>query len=90
MIEDGHRRARNVLEEHIEELHKLSGILIERETIDKDQFQRLLAGESEEAVFAGARADHAGRQGSRRRQAQAPAAAEAVPAAGPGDAATAA
>ena len=62
VIEDGHRRARNVLEEHIEELHKLSGILIERETIDKDQFQRLLAGESEEAVFpAGARADHAGR-----------------------------
>ena len=51
VIEDGHRRARNVLEEHIEELHKLSGILIERETIDKDQFQRLLAGESEEAVF---------------------------------------
>ena len=38
VIEDGHRRARNVLEEHIEELHKLSGILIERETIDKDQF----------------------------------------------------
>ena len=51
VIEDGHRRARNVLEEHIEELHKLSGILIERETIDKDQFQRLLAGENEEAVF---------------------------------------
>jgi cell division protease FtsH len=51
VIEDGHRRARNVLEEHIEELHKLSAILIERETIDKDQFQRLLAGENEEAVF---------------------------------------
>jgi cell division protease FtsH len=51
VIEDGHRRARNVLEEHIDELHKLSAILIERETIDKDQFQRLLAGENEEAVF---------------------------------------
>ncbi|MBA2567956.1 MAG: ATP-dependent zinc metalloprotease FtsH [Actinobacteria bacterium] len=51
VIDDGHRRARNVLEEHIEELHKLSGILIERETIDKDQFQRLLAGEDEDAVF---------------------------------------
>jgi cell division protease FtsH len=51
VIEDGHRRARNVLEEHIQELHKLSGILIERETIDKDQFLRLLAGENEEAVF---------------------------------------
>ncbi|HYX87766.1 MAG TPA: hypothetical protein VE753_00200, partial [Gaiellaceae bacterium] len=28
-----------------------SGILIERETIDKDQFERLLAGEAEESVF---------------------------------------
>jgi cell division protease FtsH len=40
-----------VLEEHMEEMHKLSAILIERETIDKDQFLRLLAGEAEEAVF---------------------------------------
>jgi cell division protease FtsH len=51
VIEDAHTRARNVLEENIEELHKLSAILIERETIDKDQFLRLLAGEAEEAVF---------------------------------------
>jgi cell division protease FtsH len=36
----------------MEELHKLSMILIERETIDKDQFERLLAGESEENIFA--------------------------------------
>jgi cell division protease FtsH len=34
------------------ELHRLSALLIERETIDKDQFERLLAGESEESVFA--------------------------------------
>ena len=27
-------------------------ILIERETIDKEQFERLLAGESEDSVFA--------------------------------------
>ena len=27
-------------------------MLIERETIDKDQFERLLAGEAEESVFA--------------------------------------
>jgi cell division protease FtsH len=33
-------------------LHKLSAILIERETIDKSQFERLLQGESEESVFA--------------------------------------
>jgi cell division protease FtsH len=40
-----------VLAEHMEELHKLSELLIERETIDKDQFERLLAGESPESVF---------------------------------------
>jgi cell division protease FtsH len=51
VIEDAHVRARKVLEEHVDELHRLAGILIERETIDKDQFLRLLAGEAEEAVF---------------------------------------
>jgi cell division protease FtsH len=51
VIDHAHTRARKVLEDHADELHKLSAILIERETIDKDQFLRLLAGESEEAVF---------------------------------------
>jgi cell division protease FtsH len=51
IIEDAHVTARRVLEEHMDELHKLSGILIERETIDKDQFERLLAGEDEATVF---------------------------------------
>jgi hypothetical protein len=40
-----------VLREHMDDLHRISQILIERETIDADQFQRLLAGESEDAVF---------------------------------------
>ena len=51
MIEEAHDRARKVLAEHMEELHTLSELLIERETIDKDQFERLLAGESPETVF---------------------------------------
>jgi len=51
LIEQGYEVARKVLEEHMEELHRISQILIERETIDKDQFERLLAGEEEEAVF---------------------------------------
>jgi cell division protease FtsH len=51
LIEQGYEVARRVLEEHIEELHRISQILIERETIDKDQFERLLAGEHEDAVF---------------------------------------
>ncbi len=51
-IEEGHQSAHRVLRAHMDELHQLSAILIERETIDKDQFERLLAGEAEESVFA--------------------------------------
>jgi cell division protease FtsH len=51
IIEEGHDLARRTLLEHIDDLHRISQILIERETIDKDQFERLLAGESEDAVF---------------------------------------
>jgi cell division protease FtsH len=52
VIEEAHDKATNVLREHIDELHRLSAILIERETIDKSQFERLLAGEAEESIFA--------------------------------------
>ncbi len=51
VIEEAHDTATRVLRENIDDLHRISMILIERETIDKDQFERLLAGESEEAVF---------------------------------------
>ena len=51
VIEEAHDKATNVLREHMDELHRLSAILIERETIDKSQFERLLQGESEESVF---------------------------------------
>jgi cell division protease FtsH len=51
VIEESRDTATRVLREHIDELHQLSAILIERETIDKDQFERLLAGEAEESVF---------------------------------------
>ncbi len=51
IIEDGHELALRVLREHIEVLHRISQILIERETIDKDQFERLVVGESEDTVF---------------------------------------
>ena len=51
VIEEAHTRARQVLEQHIDELHRLSSILVERETIDKDQFLRLLDGAAEEEVF---------------------------------------
>ena len=51
IIEEGHDIARKVLLDHIDDLHRISQILIDRETIDRDQFERLLAGESEDAVF---------------------------------------
>src|SRR3989454_3837082 len=51
VIEEAHSEARKVLEEHVEELHRLSAILVERETIDKDQFLKLIEGAPEEEVF---------------------------------------
>ena len=51
IIEDGHELALNVLREHMDDLHRIAQILIERETIDSNQFGRLLAGESEDSVF---------------------------------------
>jgi cell division protease FtsH len=51
VIEESHELALAVLREHMDDLHKISAILIERETIDRDQFERLLAGEDEVSVF---------------------------------------
>jgi cell division protease FtsH len=51
VIEEAHDLAVNVLKAHMADLNRLSAILIERETIDKDQFERLLAGETEEQIF---------------------------------------
>jgi cell division protease FtsH len=52
VIEEAHDKATTVLRDHMGELHQLSAILIERETIDKSEFERLLQGEPEESVFA--------------------------------------
>jgi cell division protease FtsH len=51
VIEESHELALAVLRDHMDKLHKISAILIERETIDKDQYERLLAGEDEGTVF---------------------------------------
>jgi cell division protease FtsH len=51
IILEAHEMAHTVLREHMDELHRISNILIERETIDKEQFLRLLAGDAEEDVF---------------------------------------
>jgi len=51
IVEDAHERARKVLTDHIDELQRLSKILIEYETIDRAQYLRLLGGEAPEEVF---------------------------------------
>jgi cell division protease FtsH len=51
VIEEAHELALAVLRDHMDELHKISAVLIERETIDRDQYERLLAGEDEASVF---------------------------------------
>ena len=51
IVEGARERARTVLGDHMEELHQISELLIEHETIDRDEFERLLAGEAPESVF---------------------------------------
>ena len=52
IIEEAHQTALSVLREHNADLRRMADLLVERETIDKEQFERLLAGESEQDVFA--------------------------------------
>ncbi len=52
IIEEAHQRARDILTEHRAALELLSQILLKRETIERDEFIGLLAGEPEDVVFA--------------------------------------
>jgi cell division protease FtsH len=51
LIDDAHQRAAKVLLDHEAALHELAAILIEHETIDKEQFDRLLHGEPASKVL---------------------------------------
>jgi cell division protease FtsH len=51
IVEAAHVQAKDILTTHKDSLEKLSEILIKRETIEKDQFEALLEGRSEEEVF---------------------------------------
>jgi cell division protease FtsH len=44
-VEGGLKRARDVLTEHIDQLHTLAGALLEYETLSGDEIKRVLAGE---------------------------------------------
>jgi cell division protease FtsH len=53
IIEGAHQRAKNILTEHRGHLDAISDILVRRETIEKHQFEGLLAGKAEADLFAG-------------------------------------
>lgn len=51
IIEDAHERARQVLTEHKEQMDIITSILVERETLEKKEFEQLLDGVPPEEVF---------------------------------------
>jgi cell division protease FtsH len=51
MVEAAHVQAKDILTSHREALGTLSEILIKRETIEREQFEALLAGRTESEVF---------------------------------------
>jgi cell division protease FtsH len=51
IVEEAHQRAKDVLTDHRTDLDRLSKVLLERETIEREEFEQLLAGKSEEDVF---------------------------------------
>jgi cell division protease FtsH len=52
-VEEAHQTAKDILAERREGLDRISKILLERETIDAEQFEKLLEGASEDEVFGG-------------------------------------
>src|SRR6476646_9950834 len=51
IVESAHQTAKNLLTEYREALGTISEILVKRETIEKEEFEGLLAGKTEEEVF---------------------------------------
>ena len=45
LVEDGLARAREVIKEHIDQLHAVAGALLEHETLTGDEIKRIVAGE---------------------------------------------
>jgi cell division protease FtsH len=51
VVESAHQRAKDILTEHRETLNTVSEILVRRETIEKAEFEALIAGKPEDEVF---------------------------------------
>ena len=52
IVESAHQTAKGILNENREQLDRISKVLLERETIDADEFVALLEGKPESEVFA--------------------------------------
>jgi cell division protease FtsH len=51
IVEQAHQNARDILTNHRASLEKISEILVKRETIEREEFEALLAGKTEDEVF---------------------------------------
>jgi cell division protease FtsH len=51
IVESAHQKAKDLLAEHREALESVSEILLRRETIEREEFEALLAGKTEEELF---------------------------------------
>src|SRR5206468_8801391 len=51
VVEEAHQTARDLLTEHRDAIDRLSKVLLERETIEAEEFERLLSGETADEVF---------------------------------------
>jgi cell division protease FtsH len=51
IVEEGHQTAKDILNENRDGMERISKILLERETIEAEEFVKLLEGGSEEEVF---------------------------------------
>ena len=51
IVEEAHQTAREILTDNREQLDRISKILLERETIEAEQFVALLEGKPEDEVF---------------------------------------
>jgi cell division protease FtsH len=51
IVEEAHQTAKELLTDRRSGLDRLSKVLLERETIEREEFEQLLAGKSEEDVF---------------------------------------
>ena len=52
IVEEAHQTAKDILLEHREQLDEISKLLLERETIDAEQFEQLIAGKPADEVFS--------------------------------------